>query len=107
MNTVRKTHIQYSAGINASMGGNGRTSGFNAATDKTLAVLPTGLTLEIYRKPDGTTQCEWLPKVPNFRQKYIRDAVFPHYATAMQAYADQFGPPAHIHGSAYEGGAKA
>lgn len=107
MNKARKTHSHYTTGINATTGGKGRTAGFNAATDKTLAILPTGLTIEIYRKPDGTTRCEWFPERPNFRQHTVRDSVILHYATAMQAYADQFGVPGHIHGSAYEGGAKA
>lgn len=107
MNRARKTHTHYTAGMRATMGGNGRTAGFNAARYKTLAILPTGLTIEIYRRPDGTTQCEWFPKRPDFRQRTVRDSVFPQYATAVQAYADQFGVPGQIHGSAYEGGAKA
>ena len=107
MSKTRKTHSQYSAGITASMGGNGRTAGFNATTAKTLALLPTGLTIEIYRRPDGDTQCEWFPARPNFKHRTVRDSVIPHYATAMQAYTNLFGAPGHIHGSAYEGGAKA
>ncbi len=107
MNRVRKAHSRYSTGINASTGGIGRSAGFNQATDKTLAILPTGLTIEIYRKPDGTTQCEWFPKRPDFKQRPVRDSIIPHYATAMQAYAELFGAPGYIHGSAYEGGARA
>lgn len=106
MNRARNTHSQYYSGINATVTGNGRTAGFNQATDKTLAILPTGLTIEIYRRPDGATQCEWFPNRPNFKHRTVRDSVFPHYATAMGAYAEQFGVPGHIHGSAYEGGAK-
>ncbi len=107
MNKARKTHRHYTTGINTSTGGIGRTTGFNQATDKTLAILPTGLTIEIYRRPDGATQCEWFPKRPNFKHSSVRDSIIPHYATAVHAYAEQFGAPGYVHGSAYEGGAKA
>jgi hypothetical protein len=107
MNRARKTHSHHTTGINASTSGIGRTAGFNMATDKTLAIMPTGLTIEIYRRTDGATQCEWFPERPDFKQRTVRDSIIPHYATAMQAYADQFGAPGYIHGSAYEGGAKA
>ncbi len=104
MSNARKTDSQYTTGMIATMGGNGRTVGFNRSTNKTLAILPMGVTIEIYRRPDGTTQCDWFPKRPDFQHSTVRESVFPHYATAMQAYADQFGAPGHVHGSAYEGG---
>lgn len=45
----------------------GRSHGFRQATEKTLAILP-GYTLEIYRRPDGETQCVWHPKRPDFNR---------------------------------------
>ncbi|MGV1775383.1 hypothetical protein ACQZ6H_10665 [Agrobacterium fabrum] len=107
MNRVRKAHSRYSTGINASTGGIGRSAGFNQATDKTLAILPTDLTIEIYRRPDGTTQCNWFPQRPNLKHVTVRNKVIPHYATAMEAYAEQFGNPGHVHGSAYDYGTNA
>lgn len=107
MSKTRKTHSQYSAGITATMSGPSRSAGFNAATDKTLSVMHSGLTVEIYRRDDGDTQTNWFPARPNFKHRTVRDFVFPHYATAMQAYTNLFGAPGYIHGSAYEGGAKA
>lgn len=83
-----------------------QTPGFKAARDKLVALFPTGHKAEIYRRSDGETQVEWLPKRPNLKQHAVREAILPHYDAAILAFATQFGKPVWVHGSAYEDGAK-
>lgn len=99
MNNARNTQLNSKAVMT-----DGRSHGFRQAKDKTLAILPTGYTLEIFRRPDGETQCVWLPKRPDFKQRAVREAVLPHYDTAIRAFASTFGKPVWVHGSAYESG---
>lgn len=78
-----------------------QTPGYQAARDKMTALFPTGHKAEIYRRSDGETQVEWLPKRPNFKQHAVREAILPHYDAAMLAFASMFGKPVWVHGSAY------
>ncbi len=101
MNIARNTQLHSKAVMT-----DGRSHGFTQAKDKSLAFLPTGHTLEIYRRPDGETECVWLPKRPDFKQRAVREAILPHYDAAIASFASMFGKPVWVNGSAYENGAR-
>lgn len=84
-----------------------QTTGYQEARDKLMAILPTGVGVEIYRRPDGSTQVNWLPARPNFRLRAVRQSILPGYDVAVAEYTSAFGAPVKIHGSAYESGARA
>ncbi|MCR6722805.1 hypothetical protein [Agrobacterium fabrum] len=80
-----------------------RTDGYNKATDKVLFLLPEGYELEAYRRPDGDTQLAWYPRQPNWRVHGVRERHMPHYQQAIALYAEQYGKPGIVYGSAHEG----
>lgn len=83
------------------------SASYRVATQRAAVEIPGGLRTELYRRPDGQTQCSWLPQGPDFKRQEVRAYVLSYYDSLVHEFEERFGSAGLIHGAAYEVSTKA